>query len=300
MALGAIMAGAGVAGAGLNYLGAKEQADAQKQSAQQANAPFRAKEPYLDTLYRGGERAYQQAQDVGTPEAMQQGWQQQEGVAQNLQQQGYGQNVQQFGQDLLSGRYLDPSSNQQLQGAMDAATRPVEQQFSRETMPQLAGGAQDAGQYGGSRQGVLEANALNDLTRNILDTRSQMAYQNYSDERQRQMQAPEMMQQGTQMQLTPGALQQEVGQQQYQQEMNQVGAGLDQLAGTLGVGPNQQTAAQPGPSPIQNAVAGGLGGASTAAGIMQALGSGGGGNAPTQGGAPGFGSNTSWYTGMGS
>ena len=40
------------------------------------------------------------------------------------------------------------------------------EQFQRQIAPQIASGAQLAGGYGGSRQGVLEANAANDLSQN--------------------------------------------------------------------------------------------------------------------------------------
>lgn len=40
------------------------------------------------------------------------------------------------------------------------------EQFQRQVAPQIASGAQLAGGYGGSRQGVMEANAANDLSQN--------------------------------------------------------------------------------------------------------------------------------------
>lgn len=45
-------------------------------------------------------------------------------------------------------------------------TQQMGEQFQRQIAPQISSGAQLAGGYGGSRQGVLEANAANDLQQN--------------------------------------------------------------------------------------------------------------------------------------
>lgn len=278
MGAGAAMAGATVLGAAGNYFGAKESADARKDAAKIANAPFRMKRPFLQDLYERGQEAsgvpdYQGlATGENAPRPFQQGFQQTQDLASQLVQSGYGQGVSQYGQDLLSGQYLDPSSNEALQQRMDAVSQQVNETLQRDILPGIGTDAVGAGQYGSSRQGVLEANAVDDTTQNLSNELARMQLEAYEQERQRQMQAPGMIQQGTEMQLTPAQLQTQTGQQ-----MLQLGQQLDpmqrlrQYGQLLGVGPNQQVSPQPGPMPTQSAISGALGGASTAAGIYQAF-----------------------------
>jgi len=59
---------------------------------------------------------------------------------------------------LSSGAFLDPGSNPYVQNAVKAATNPIYQQLSTQTLPQLAsGGAAGSGvNYGGSREGIAQ------------------------------------------------------------------------------------------------------------------------------------------------
>lgn len=78
---------------------------------------------------------------------------------------------------------LYAESNPYLQSAMDAATRPMIEQFT-EAGGALSGirqGAISSGGYGGSRQGIAEGLAMKGLGNKITDTRSTMAYQGYKD-----------------------------------------------------------------------------------------------------------------------
>lgn len=76
---------------------------------------------------------------------------------------------------------MDVSKNPYLQAAIQAAINPMMQNFygAGGQMQQLRGGAGDAGQYGGSRQGIAEGIATRGLTQKIGDTSSQMSYQGY-------------------------------------------------------------------------------------------------------------------------
>lgn len=62
--------------------------------------------------------------------------------------------------------YMD-QTNPYLQKQMDAVTKTMTDNFNTRVAPQIASNAMAAGGYGGSRQGVLEANAMNDLQSNI-------------------------------------------------------------------------------------------------------------------------------------
>src|SRR3974390_2300441 len=61
-------------------------------------------------------------------------------------------------QYLSSGAFLDPGSNPYVQNAVTAATNPIYQQLSTQTIPQLQGGAAagSGANYGGSREGIAE------------------------------------------------------------------------------------------------------------------------------------------------
>ena len=69
---------------------------------------------------------------------------------------GYG------GGSMTSTFQQNPYANQ-MAGSL---TQQMGEQFQRQIAPQIASGAQLAGGYGGSRQGVMEANAANDLQQN--------------------------------------------------------------------------------------------------------------------------------------
>lgn len=81
---------------------------------------------------------------------------------------------------LTSGAALDPSSNPALQGTIDAAVRPLTQQFGQVIMPQVRGDAVLSGGYGSNRQEINTRMAASDLERQIGDTASTIAFQGYN------------------------------------------------------------------------------------------------------------------------
>jgi hypothetical protein len=93
----------------------------------------------------------------------------------------------------ISGDYL--SGNPFFQGAFQAATRPIEQQF-QQNIGDIRSKASSAGRYGSGAQTQLEGRAYDALSQGLSDVGGKLAYQNYADERQRQMAAtmaaPEM------------------------------------------------------------------------------------------------------------
>jgi hypothetical protein len=93
----------------------------------------------------------------------------------------------------ISGDYL--SGNPFFQGAFQAATRPLEQQFGQNIMD-IRSKLSSSGRYGSGAQTALEGRAAEGLATGMSDIAGKLAYQNYADERQRQMAAtmaaPEM------------------------------------------------------------------------------------------------------------
>jgi len=63
---------------------------------------------------------------------------------------------QPFQDFLLSGASLFPESNPALAASAEAAIRPLERSLTQSILPNIRGGAVDAGQFGGSRQGIAE------------------------------------------------------------------------------------------------------------------------------------------------
>ena len=100
--------------------------------------------------------------------------------------------------DTLSGQYLQ-QGNPYLQNAITAATRPMINAFNDQVMPGLDSNFSAAGRYGSGAHALASSDAGAQLQSQIGDVASQMAYNNYSDERQNQMRgmlfAPELAQQ---------------------------------------------------------------------------------------------------------
>lgn len=81
---------------------------------------------------------------------------------------------------LTSGKALDPNTNPGLRGTIDAAVRPLTEQFAQSIMPQIRGDMVLSGGYGSNRQGIETANAAGQLERQIGDTSANIAFQGYN------------------------------------------------------------------------------------------------------------------------
>ena len=90
--------------------------------------------------------------------------------------------------DTLGGDYLK-AGNPYFQGAVNAATRPVIDQYTKTVIPGLESAFSSAGRYGSGAQASAEADAYGQMMNQVGDISSEMAYQNYGDERGRMMQA---------------------------------------------------------------------------------------------------------------
>lgn len=80
---------------------------------------------------------------------------------------------------LTSGDVLSPGSNPALQGAIEAASRPVVENFQRNVLPSITQEGIASGGYGGTRQGIAEGIAGQALNRQVGDIASTLSNQNY-------------------------------------------------------------------------------------------------------------------------
>lgn len=78
-------------------------------------------------------------------------------------------------QNFLLGPVMSPETNPALRSAIDAAVRPLSEQFTQTVLPNIRQGAITAGQFGGSRQGVAEDAASRDFLRQVGDTSASLS-----------------------------------------------------------------------------------------------------------------------------
>lgn len=258
------------------------------QKVKTTTEPWSGVQPFLKSAYRDAEDAYQQGAPQyygGNTVAPMSGYTKGalDSMAQRAQQ---GSPLVQAAQgqltNTLSGQYLD-AGNPYFQNAVNAAIRPVTQQYNDVIMPGLNSDFAMAGRYGSGSHQLASADTSNQYMNTIGDISSQMAYQNYGDERQRQIQgmlfAPELANQDYRDISMLG--QAGAGYDRYNQALIDADkakwdygqtADMQHIANYLGLlndNPySASTSTQPGP----NAVTGTLGGALTGAGIGSAFG----------------------------
>lgn len=124
------------------------------------------------------------------------------------------------------------SSNPYLQNAMDAATRPMIEQFTEAGGPLQAirGSALQSGGYGGSRQGIAEGIATKGLMNKVGDMRSTMANEGYKLGLEQMNNSIKNQAMLAMLQQMPGQIQSGIGAQQdakSQQQENYAGAQRD-------------------------------------------------------------------------
>jgi hypothetical protein len=123
-----------------------------------------------------------------------------------------------------SGAFL--MGNPYQQQMIQAATRPIMQQFEEQTLPGIAGGFSQAGRYGSGAMERALGRAAETTARAIGDVSTNIAFQDYGAERGRQQQA--ILGQITAAQVAP----QIYGQQFLpSQQLAQIGAAREQIAG---------------------------------------------------------------------
>lgn len=87
----------------------------------------------------------------------------------------------------IRGQYLN--ANPYLEGAIDAASRPVVANFQRAVQPGIASGFAQAGRFGGGAHQNAMTSAQEALARQLGDISTGMSYDNYARERQNQLAA---------------------------------------------------------------------------------------------------------------
>jgi len=146
-----------------------------------------------------------------------------------LQAQGAIQDINTGVQYGMTGA-MDVENNPYLQKAIDAAVRPVQQQYTDAggVFSQIRTGAGNAGQYGGSRQGIAEGIAAGRMADSMTDAASKIASDAYNTGQdtftKTLMFAPQALEAG----MTPvnwlssvGAQQENLAQEQANYEANQ-------------------------------------------------------------------------------
>jgi hypothetical protein len=119
--------------------------------------------------------------------------------------------VRQLGLDTVAGKYLSHESNPYLSGAVDAALNQTARQFNRQILPGLGDAAQQAGAYGGDRQGIATGVAASDWQRDAGDLATNIYFQNYSQERNRQMQGAGLLDAANALGIQPALLTMQAG-----------------------------------------------------------------------------------------
>lgn len=142
-------------------------------------------------------------------------------------------------QQTASGYFLSPDTNPYIKQAVEAAIRPLQQQLDGRIVS-VGDAATMAGAYGGDRQALLKAKALTGFNEAALDTSGQIYFNNYNNERQRQMGAGALFNDANALALKPGQVLSSIGDQQQQWDiaaataaMDAPWAGLDRLQSVL-------------------------------------------------------------------
>jgi len=146
-------------------------------------------------------------------------------LAKELMAQGnYGGNVINFGQDLASGKYLNPDSNSYFADAVQAAINPLIRNYQTNTMPALSDAAMSAGAWGGGRQGVADALGQEGINRQIADTTGTMYSNNYQNVLGLMMNSPALLEAGAKLNMLPSEQLLQAGNAQQALEQQRINA----------------------------------------------------------------------------
>lgn len=122
---------------------------------------------------------------------------------------------------LLSPDILDPRTNPALQGTIDAATRPINENYLETILPSVRGEAITGGQFGSSRQGIAEGLAARGTQNAVGDASSRLAWQGYNTGLNAMQQGLALSPQTIAGMMLPSMAQSAVGEQNraYEQEL---------------------------------------------------------------------------------
>lgn len=110
-----------------------------------------------------------------------------------------------------SGNIWDPAANPNLQGAIDAAVRPIYSNLTEKALPAIRSGSIQSGNFGGSRQGIAEGQAIAGASQAAGDTASKLAQSQYETNVKAQLQAMGLLPTVQQAQTTAGTVTSGVG-----------------------------------------------------------------------------------------
>ena len=174
-------------------MGGGKDSESQDVTQTQTSQPWSAQIPYLQKQFQRAEQNYQtplkyiptQYAPFSTDEL----------TSQNMIRNAvtnpaaYWTNAQDELAKTLSGSYLSPDSNQYLQSTVEAALRPITENYTQSILPSQVSSAQSAGRYGSGAYGALQSQLAQDYMTSLGETSSKMYSQNYENERSKMLQA---------------------------------------------------------------------------------------------------------------
>ena len=192
---------------------------------------------------------------------------------------------------FLLSDVLSPESNPYLQQYINAATRPISENFTQNIMPSISGEANTAGQFGSSRQGIAEGLAAQGVSRSIGDTTANIANTAYGQGLDAQGRALALSPQTQAMQVQPavttsgvGDIRRNMEQQRLMEEVSRFyneqmlpyiqGSQLAGLVGAIPGGGTTTTASGPQGNPLMSGLGGAASGAALGSAIMPGIGTG--------------------------
>ncbi len=196
--------------------------------------------------------------------------------ARTLEESGFGRDTLALGQKQLRGDFLSPESNPFLRGNIDAAIRPVLENFEQTLLPSLRSGIEGAGAFDSSRRQLLESDLGGRVSNQIGDISSQLVAENFARERGIQQTSPGLLNVGASQFLLPNLLRSGIGGAQQgaeqsvlqnelakfreqQEAVTRPGqAALPFLTAAAG-SPSGMTQTSPGTSPLAGGLQGGIG-----------------------------------------
>lgn len=185
----------------------------------------------------------------------------------------------------LTGDLTDVNSNPGLRGAIDAATRPITENLLETALPAIRGEAVSTGNFGSSRQGIAEGQAIGRAAKAVGDASANLVNSTYDTNLRAQLQALGLLPSIQASQVTPAVTTSGVGdvrQSMEQARLNEAAGGfnydqwapffqgreLASLVGGIPGGTTTSTASAPPPAPRGMQA---LGGAATGAALGSAL-----------------------------
>ncbi len=138
--------------------------------------------------------------------------------ASSLSNRGVGGDILDLGQKQIRGDFLSPDSNPFLRDTVDAAVRPVVENFENVLLPSLRSGIEGAGAFDSTRRQLLESDLGGRVSNQIGDISTQLFGENFARERGIQQTTPGLLASGTKQFLLPNLLRSGVGQAFQQNE----------------------------------------------------------------------------------